>query len=1014
MELWMSLLAVRPAITGPGVFLACLFGLAPAAQTEAASERLSPVRVVTDQNFPPYIVKHEDGSVEGYIVDLWRLWERKTGIRVDLNAMQWSEAQKRLLAGEADVIDMIYRTPTRAPLLDFSHPYASSSIGIYVDASIQGVNDARALQGYTVGVQRGDACIEKLTELEIKNLKLYPNYAAILADANAGTVKIFCMDDEPASFYLHRDRGKARIYRAFELYAGAFHWAVIRGDTATFDLVDRGMQLITAQERQALREKWFRYPFAFRPFLRITLIGITVSLVLLAAAGLWIWSLRRAVKHSTAQLTKTNHQLQRAAKALRDEKALLRTIIEHSPDALILKDAQGICVAANAAAQRLFDPANELATGCDQRFDNPANTASKHVAGHSERYVALFHTKTSPTEFDDSEREFEVTTIPITDAQGGPVRSLTIAHDVTDMRRTERELRIAAAAFDSYDGQIVTDKNGVIERVNSGFVRISGYSAKESIGRSPSFLKSNLHSQDFYDGIWSALNTDGHWYGELVNRHRDGHVYSARLSISAVYDENGTTIHYIGNLQDITAEKEALSLVRHLKLYDTLTDLPNRLLIEDHIRQTLSKSGPLRENGAVMMFDLDFFRQINDSLGHAYGDHVLAEVAARVRSVTRDGDMLSRFSGDSFLLVAHNLATDKHEAAAEARILGESIRQSVQFPIVVANQRLSCTVSIGIALYCDREVTLDALLRQAELAMYKSKSQGRNTLHFFEDNMQIEIDLCRQLKGELQEALEQHQFALYYQVQVDANGYPIGAEALLRWLHPTRGLVPPTEFIPIAEETGLIEPIGRWALEAACWQLAQWARDEALEHLTLAVNVSPRQFKSAHFVKDVLSNLERAGAPAEKLKLEVTESLAIDDFEDSIAKLRKLRESGLQISLDDFGTGNSSLNYLTKLPLTQLKIDKSFVDHLPESRPDATVAQTIIAMGRGLELDVIAEGVENRSQRDFLVRHGCIAFQGYLFGRPMPAREFDKNITELLSSHHKNKAPPPKPKHLAS
>ena len=290
------------------------------------------------------------------------------------------------------------------------------------------------------------------------------------------------------------------------------------------------------------------------------------------------------------------------------------------------------------------------------------------------------------------------------------------------------------------------------------------------------------------------------------------------------------------------------------------------------------------------------------------------------------------------------------------------------------------------------------MLRQAELAMYRGKKLGRNVVRFFEDAMQSELDRRNLLEEELREAIEQRQLVLYYQVQVDADGRPIGAEALIRWLHPVRGLVPPFAFIPLAEETGLIEPIGRWVLATACQQLARWSDDDLFSRLTLAVNVSPPQFKAASFVQDVFDELERTGIPANSLKLEVTESLAIDDFDASVDKLRQLRASGVRISLDDFGTGNSSLNYLTKLPLSQLKIDKSFVDELPASHRDAMVAQTIIAMGRGLELDVIAEGVETRAQYEYLVAQGCHAFQGYLFGKPLPPDVFEAAVRERASS----------------
>jgi len=996
MKLGLSFVAVLRCASRSCALLFFLFPSVSTAQALNEPIKRSSIRVVTDDNFPPYVIKHEDGSVEGYIVDLWLLWERKTGIDVQLDAMQWSEAQHQLQSGQADVIDMLYRTPDREKLFDFSATYASSSVGIYVDTSIRGIHDVRSLSGFTIGVQRGDACLSKLSSLGHKKLKLYANYSALLAASKTGSIRIFCMDDYPASFYLYRNRADVRVYRAFELYKGQFNWAVLRGNDATFELVNRGMNLITAQERKALREKWLKRPFEFRPYLRALLISIVLTFVLLAAAGLWIWSLRRAVKQSTIQLWNNNRQLQRATEALHKEQSLLRTIFENSPDALIFKDASGVCLAANAAAHHLLGVSYMPSRTRDHLECDSGSKGSKEIqldtrcSRRSEMTVIAS---------DGTGHELEMIDIPILEGAETSLGSLTIAHDITDLRRNEREQRISAVAFESYDGQIVTNENGIIERVNSAFVRISGFSAEAAIGRTPSFLKTELHAKRFYAAILQALRKVGHWHGEIISRRRGGELYTARLSISSVFDDRGRTTHYIGNLQDITAEKEAVKLANHLKLYDVLTGLPNRLLIEDRISHVLTGSSERSDSGAVMMFDIDFFRQINDSLGHSCGDQVLAEIAARARSVIREADVLARFSGDSFVLLARDLGVAAPIALKEARLLAETIRRAVEVPILVASHRLTCTVSIGIAMFHNRETSVDALVRQAELAMYQSKSNGRNMLHFFEENMQVEIDQRRQLRAELHDAIDLRQFVLYYQVQVDAKGQPIGAEALLRWPHPTRGFVPPSEFIPIAEETGLIESIGLWVLETACQQLAEWAQQNTTSQLTVAVNVSPRQFKSPRFVEDVISIIQQTGAAADKLKLEVTESLAIDDFQDSISKLHDLRNNGIQISLDDFGTGNSSLNYLTKLPLTQLKIDKSFVDDLPSSARDAMVAQTIIAMGHGLELQVIAEGVENTEQRDFLAAHGCECFQGYLFGRPLPVAEFNDSVARVQAGN---------------
>ena len=950
------------------------------------------LHVVTDNNYPPYLFLDTNGRPEGYIVDLWHLWEQKTGVHVDLQPMQWSNALQTMQDRRADVIDMIFRTPGRDALYDFSRPYDTQTVGIYVDPSISGIHDVQSLNGFLVGVQRGDACAEQLARQGITNQVAYPGYVAILDAVRAGDIKIFCMDDSPANYYLYLYRDQKKFAKTFTLYSGQFRWAVAKGDKATFALVEQGMARITPAEREALRHKWFNQPIQFRPYLRILAFVILGALSALAATLLWIRFLRRAVHARTAEI-------QRTARALMVEQAQLRTLVENSPDAMALKDRNNVYVHCNAGAQSLLGLPEDRIIGrtdddlfADKAFAAFSKESDEQVlrTGQTHRYEEAI---AAP---DGTLRDLEVIKVPIRADDGETAGVLAVARDITERRRAERELRVASVAFESQDGMLITDAQGHIERVNAAFTRISGYAALEAIGQSPRLLRSGLHEDGFYHAMWSTLTATGYWTGEVVNRHRDGSLYTARLSITAVPDAQGRTIHYVGNLQDITAEKQARALAERLKSFDHLTDLPNRFLLADRMAHAMAGAGSAREFGAVLMVNLDHFQKLNDSLGHAVGDQLLVEVARRIRSIQRDDDTLGRFSGDSFVLLTERLGTDRNTAAARALLAADAIRTAIAEPMMLDGHRLTCTGSLGVTLFRDGADSPDALLCQAELALYKSKQSGRNTVRVFEDEMQAELDDRNWLEKALRDAIRDDALTLHYQVQVDACGCPIGAEALLRWTHPERGALSPAAFIPLAEETGLIEPIGHWVLATACRQLAAWARHEAMRGLTLAVNISARQFESESFVDDILAEVRRSGAPVDKLKLEVTESLAFGDLDASIRKLHVLRTNGFSISLDDFGTGNSSLNYLTKLPLTQLKIDKSFVDELPASHRDAMVAQTIIAMGRGLGLDVIAEGVESAAQRDFLVAHGCHSFQGYLFGRPLPVREFEAQVLAAL------------------
>ncbi|WP_296942932.1 EAL domain-containing protein [uncultured Massilia sp.] len=953
------------------------------------------LRVVADNNYPPYLFVDRNGRTEGYLVDLWRLWENKTGVRVDIRPMQWAAAQRAVREGDADVIDMIFRTPEREPLYDFSQPYATLDVNIYADRSLAGLHDVRSLAGMAVGVQAGDACADYLVGKGISLLKSYPDYDAILAAARTQDIQVFCMDETPAHYYLYLHQDQQRFVKAFTVYSGRFHRAVRKGDAATLALVERGMAAIGQDELEALRRKWFSEPVGLGPYLRILAFAALAALAVLAATLAWIRALRRAVHARTAEIDRKTEQLEQAARALLADQAQLRAVFDGSPDAMALKDANRVYVHCNREFEALVGLPREriLGHGDADVFADAAFVALlKERDEEVLRDGRTYRSDEAILTRDGVEHHLEVIKVPIRGLEGRVTGVLAVSRDITARRNAERELRIASVAFESQDGMMITDGTGTIERVNAAFQRITGYPADEAVGRAPRLLASGTHDRAFYEEMWQSLLRTGYWIGEVVNRHKSGRLYTARLSITAVADPRGRTMHYVGNFQDISEERQARALAERLTQFDHLTELPNRSQCADRIAAAVAERAQLSEFGAVMMLDLDHFQKVNDSLGHAVGDQLLVRVVQRLQAVRRPGDMLARFSGDNFVLLCDALGPDRVVAAARAMAVAEAARLAMTDHVVLEGQPFACSGSVGVTLFHDDSAGADALLQQAELAMYKSKQGGRDTVRFFEGAMQVDLDERNRLEGALREAIERDQLVLHYQVQVDRNGNPVGAEALARWRHPERGMIAPGAFIPLAEQTGLILPIGRWALATACRQLAAWKGRPVLENLTLAVNISPLQFKVEDFVDDVLDELRAAGAPASRLKLEVTESLAIDDFTSSISKLNKLKSHGFSISLDDFGTGNSSLNYLTKLPLTQLKIDKSFVDELPSSQRDATVAQTIIAMGQGLGLEVIAEGVETAAQRDFLVAHGCHAFQGYLFGRPLPAAEFEAAV----------------------
>ncbi len=570
-------------------------------------------------------------------------------------------------------------------------------------------------------------------------------------------------------------------------------------------------------------------------------------------------------------------------------------------------------------------------------------------------------------------------------------------YDVTDLRNAEQELRIAAQAFETKEGIVVTDQHGFIIRVNHAFSRMTGYTSEEVLGQKIATLKIGLQESGFYRSLLKTLLREKSWQGELVSKRKNGEAYPESVTITAVLSDDGKTNNYVAIFTDITERKRTEQQIHQLAFYDPLTKLPNRRLLIDRLQQAFASSARSGKQGALIFMDLDHFKRLNDTQGHDIGDLLLQEVANRTADRVREGDTVARLGGDEFVVVLQGLSHHVDEAAAQAEQVADKIRNALSKPYMLQNLIYYITPSIGIALFNGHREKVDDLLKHADAAMYQAKSAGRNTIRFYDPAMQIALEKRIALEAELRLAVERGQLELFYQVQVDRQRQPIGVEVLLRW-HHQRGLMSPNDFIPSAEETGLIVPIGLWALQTACQQLVYWQTNPLLAQLTIAVNVSAKQFRQANFVSKVRETIQSSGANPRLLKLELTESTVLTDVEDAIGKMLALKQDGVTFSMDDFGTGYSSLSYLKRLPLDQIKIDQSFVRDITTDPNDAAIVQTIIAMSAALGLNVIAEGVETEAQLAFLELRGCQAFQGYLFGRPLPVRELEQLVSALIKT----------------
>ncbi len=689
-------------------------------------------------------------------------------------------------------------------------------------------------------------------------------------------------------------------------------------------------------------------------------------------------------------------------RALTGTAARLHAITQAIPDVLLVLDAQGryvevlspndsalVASASVLVGQRLHDvlPAEQA-----ERFMQLIRDTLQSGQTHSVEYEMQTLSGL---------RQFEGRTQPLGVQVGGQAAVVFLARDITHRKQAESALRESELRFRSLLRNIPSIsvqgylQDGTTSYWNQASEQLYGYTAEEALAGNlldliiPPPMRNDVraHMQHMF-ATGEVIPA-----GELQLQRKDGtlvHVFSSHAYIQVP----GHPPEMFCIDIDISGRKAAEDEARYLAFYDALTQLPNRRLLVDRLQQVLVNGARSGLTTAVLFVDLDNFKTLNDTRGHEVGDLLLKDVAQRLRSCVREQDTVARLGGDEFVVVLQNLSSDAPEAAAQARTLGELILAHLRQPYELAGHEHHFTASIGVTLLNHQRDSVDEVLKQADMAMYRAKDDGRNTLRFFDPDMQQAVNRRALLETELHNGLRRAQFLLLYQPQVDSQGRVTGAEALVRWQHPVQGMVPPSEFIPLAEESGLILPLGQWVMETALRQQARWQRDPLFAHLSLAINVSARQFLQDDFVAQVLALVQQTGANPAQIKLELTESLLLDNVDSVIATMRALKAHGLGFSLDDFGTGYSSLSYLKRLPLDQIKIDQGFVRDVLLDASDAAIARSIIALAGSLGLSVIAEGVETTAHHQFLLAHGCQAFQGYLFGRPLTLEDFENRVRQ--------------------
>lgn len=568
---------------------------------------------------------------------------------------------------------------------------------------------------------------------------------------------------------------------------------------------------------------------------------------------------------------------------------------------------------------------------------------------------------------------------------------ILLALVIDKRKQSDARLHLQDAALKAAANAIViTDIDGVIEWTNPAFTTLTGFSLAETLGKRPKDLvKSGLQSQEFYEEMWQTLLAGGVWHGELHNRKKSGDLYWCLETISPIKDEKGHISNFILVTEDISELKHAESTIEHLAYFDLLTNLPNRRLFRDRLEQAVIGTRRDGDMLAVMHLNLDRFKLVNDTLGHEAGDQLLKTIAELLANSLREGDAIARLSGDEFMVVAQHLAHSE-----DAVRVAEKIVEALQPPFVLHEHEFFISTSIGISIFPTDTDDIDTLFKNADIALHQAKDAGRNNFRFFSADMNVATLDLLELETELRHALQRNEFILHYQPQIDiASSKTVGVEALIRWMHPERGLVPPFEFIPLAEETGLILPLSEWVLKAACTQMREW-QDAGLPAVRVAVNLSARHFRQPGLVATVARILQETRLEPKYLELEITEGTIMLNVERTITVLHELKALGVELSVADFGTGYSSLSYLKRFPVNTLKIDRSFVNDVTTDPEDASLAKAIIAMAHSLHLRVIAEGVETEGQLAFLTKNSCDEIQGYFFSRPLPANECAKFLQQ--------------------
>lgn len=934
-----------------------------------------PLRIGISPN-PPKVFFNADHQADGILVELLRAIADAEKWELEFVPCDWEQCLRAVASGKLDLLPGVAPSPERSTFLDFhTTPALLSWTQLYRNRNVAIVS-ILDLQGKKVAIVR-----ESIGEAFFADMETHYGVRPEMVPVKS-----------LADGFQLAEQGKADVAVANNSYGdlhaasyGLIETPIVFQPVRLFYATSKGKHpdVLAAIDRHL--RVWQRAPDSLyfevlqRWHTRTLLSRIPAPLVwgatgiaaLLATAVLLaIWLRRQVAK-------KTND--------LHDREQKLAAILDSVESLVYVKDSAYRYRYVNQAVCMFLGKPEAALIGISDHelFDGPTaawiHQMDRQVIEHGQRVEAEeiipIGTETTST--------FLSTKIPLYRGDGSVYALCGISTDISERKKAEESLRVAATVFQAQEGMFITSPDRIILKVNEAFTAMTGYASHELVGRPLPSFSLEPNGPDYRDTMWETVEQSNEWQGEIWMHRKGGKAFPAWMTVTTVHDEQGKTTNYVGTQADFTQQKRAQDEIMQLACYDSLTGLPNRRLLAERLLHCLPVHNRSKQALALLFLDLDNFKDLNDTRGHDAGDKLLKQVAQRIAGCVREGDTVARLGGDEFVILLESIGMTEAEAGEHAATIGWKILRVLGEPYDIDGAVYHATCSIGAALRLDHDIEIDDLMKRGDLAMYEAKREGRNTLRFFQHKMESDVTYRIALEMELRESLGKSGFVLHYQTQVDGGGRITGTEALLRWNHVKHGAVGPSVFVPIAESSGLIVQLGNWVLRGACIQLAEWALAPETAHLTIAVNVSARQFRQPDFVATTLAILKETGAKPSRLKLELTETLLVENVEDTIAKMRQLKNHGIGFALDDFGTGYSSLSYLKRLPLDQLKIDRSFVRDVLVDPNDASIARSIVALAKALGLGIIAEGVETEAQRRFLAEIGCECCQGYLFGRPM-------------------------------